>query len=108
MDHACLPLLRRALLTGARELEALRNGQIEEAAAHEEERGRLTQEAMNLSGDAPLDVLLAEFQKLSALQKSLTQVGNELRLSRQREMTRAREEGRRLAGYRQAAAHALN
>ena len=108
MDRACLHLLRRALLVGTQELEALSSGQIEEAAAREEERGRLTQQAIELSGDTPLDELLVEFQQLCELQNRLTQAGNELRLNWQKEMARVRGESRRLTGYRQAAAHALN
>jgi hypothetical protein len=108
MDHACLHLLQRALLAGTQELEALNNGQIEQAAACEEERSRLTQQAIELGGDVPLDVLLAEFQKLCELQKRLTEAGNALRRTWQREMARARGESRRLAGYKQATAHALN
>ncbi|MDR0465855.1 MAG: hypothetical protein LBH94_00705 [Deltaproteobacteria bacterium] len=107
MSHAGMQLLEQALLIGALELEALSAGRIEEAAAREEERSRLTLQAIELSGDVPLDMLMMEFQKLCELQKSLTQAGNELRLSRQQEMSRARGENRRLAGYKQAAAHAL-
>ena len=108
MSHACIQLLEQALLIGMQELEALNEGRTDEAAGREEERSRLTQEAMALSGDAPLDALRAAFQELCEMQKRLTRAGNELRQIRQREMTRARGESRRMAGYRQAAAHALN
>jgi hypothetical protein len=108
MSHACLHLLEQALLIGMQELEALGEGQTEQAAEREEERSRLTQQAIEISGDAPLEVLLEGFRQLCELQKRLTQAGNELRQSRQQEMTRARAESRRLAGYRQATAHALN
>jgi hypothetical protein len=108
MEHVCIQLLEQALLTGALELEALNGGQAEQAAAWEEERGRLTQQAMELSGDVPVDRLLVQFQKLCDMQKSLTRAGNELRQSWQKDFMRARGESRRLAGYRQAAAHALS
>jgi len=108
MEHACIRLLEQALLAGTQELEALSDGRAEEASSWEEERSRLTQQAMQLSADAPLDILRMEFQKLCDLQKRLTQAGNELRQSWQKEFMRARGESRRLAGYKQAAAHALN
>jgi hypothetical protein len=107
MDHACIRLLEQALLIGTQELEALSSGRAEQAAAWEAERSRLTQEAIEISGDVPLDELQAAFQQLCELQKRLTEAGNELRLNWQKEMARARGESRRLAGYKQAAAHAL-
>jgi hypothetical protein len=108
MERACIDLLKQALETGEQELAALENGRTDQASAWEEERGRLTQQALELSGDVPLEILLVEFQKLCDMQKRLTLAGNELRRSWQQEFTRARGESRRLAGYRQAAAHALN
>ena len=108
MEHACLRLLDQALLIGAQELEALSDGKIEQASALEEERGRLTQQALECGGDVPLEVLLVKYQKLSDIQKRLTQAGSELRQGWQKEFTRVRGESRRLAGYKQAAAHALN
>jgi hypothetical protein len=108
MEHVCIQLLEQALATGALELEALNSGQPEQAAAWEEERSRLTQQAMELSGDIPVDRLLVHFQKLCDMQKCLTRAGNELRQNWQKDFQRARGESRRLAGYRQAAAHALN
>ena len=108
MEHACIRLLEQALLVGAQELEALSDGQLEQASAWEEERGRLTQQALEFSSDVPLEILLEKFQKLSDMQKRLTQVGSELRQSWQKEFMRVRGESRRLAGYKQAAAHALN
>jgi hypothetical protein len=108
MDFACINLLEQALRTGEQELEALSEGLPEQAAAWEEERSRLTQQALELSGDVPLELLLMEFQKLCDMQKRLSQAGNELRQSWQKEFMRARGESRRLAGYKQAAAHALN
>jgi len=108
MDYACIHLLEQALRTGEQELEALSDGLPEQAAAWEEERSRLTQQALELSGDVPMEILLVEFQRLCDMQKRLTQAGNALRQSWQKEFMRAREESRRLAGYKQAAAHALN
>ena len=108
MEHTCIHLLERALQIGEQELEALSDGQIEQASAWEEERSRLTQQAIKLSNDAPLDILLVEFQKLCDIQKRLSQAANELRQSWQKEFTRARGESRRLAGYKQATAHALH
>ncbi|MCL2123395.1 MAG: hypothetical protein FWH34_04820 [Desulfovibrionaceae bacterium] len=108
MEHACIHLLEQALRIGAQELEALNSGQLEQASAREEERSRLTQQAIELSGDVPLEILLVEFQKLCDLQRCLTLAGYELRQSWQKEFMRARGESRRLAGYKQAAAHALN
>ena len=108
MDYACIKLLEQALLTGEQELEALSEGRPEQAAAWEAERSRLTQQALKLSDDVPLEILLMEFQKLCDMQKRLTQAGNALRQSWQQEFMRARGESRRLAGYRQAAAHALH
>ena len=108
MEHACIRLLEQALLIGAQELEALNSGQTEQASAWEEERSRLTQQAIELSGDVPLDVLLVEFQKLCDMQQRLIQAGNELRTNWQKEFMRARGESRRLAGYKRATAHALN
>jgi len=108
MDHACINILKQALLTGEQELEALNDGRAEEAAAWEEERSRLTQQALEMSGNVPLDVLLEEFQKLCDMQKRLTQAGNALRQSWQQEFMRARGESRRLAGYKQAASYALH
>ena len=108
MDHASIRLLEQALLIGAQELNALSNGQTEQAATWEEERSRLTQQAIELSSDAPLDMLLVEFQKMYDMQKRLTQAGNELRQLWQKELARARGELRRLAGYKQATAHALH
>ena len=108
MAHACIDLFEQALEIGERELEALENGRTDQASAREEERSRLTQQAMELSRDVPLDILLVEFQKLCDMQKRLTLAGNALRRSWQQELTRARGESRRLAGYRQAASHALN
>jgi hypothetical protein len=108
MEHACIHLLEQALETGEQELEALENGRTDQAAAREEERSRLTQQAMELSGDVPLDILLVEFQKLCDMQKRLTEAGNALHQGWQQEMARARGESRRLAGYKQATAHALN
>jgi hypothetical protein len=107
MEHACIQLLKQALLMGTQELEALHDGRIEQASACEEERSRLTQQAMELSGDVPLDVLQEEFRKLCDLQTRLTRAGNALRQSWQTEFMRVRGENRRLAGYKQAAAHAL-
>ena len=95
-------------MTGEQELEALNSGLPEQAAVWEEERSRLTQQALELSGDVPLEVLLMEFQKLCDMQKCLTHAGNELRQSWQKEFMRARGESRRLAGYKQAASYALN
>jgi hypothetical protein len=106
--HVCIRLLEQALLTGEQELEALNEGQIEEAGALEEERSRLTQEAMKLADDAPLDILLVKLQKLCDMQKRLTGVINELRQDWQKEFARVRGENRRLAGYKQAMAHALH
>ena len=108
MEYACIHLLEQALETGEQELEALENGQTDQAAAWEEERSRLTQEALEISGDVPLDVLLVEFQKLCDMQKRLTRAGNELRRDLWQEMTRVRGESRRLAGYKQAAAHGMH
>ena len=108
MDHGCINILKQALLTGEQELEALNDGRAEEAAAWEEERSRLTQQALEMSGNVPLDVLLEEFQKLCDMQKRLTQAGNALRQSWQQEFMRARGESRRLAGYKQAASYALH
>ena len=108
MEYVCIQLFEQALLIGEQELEALNGGQPEEAAPWEEERCRLTQQALELSGDVPSGILLVEFQKLSDLQKRLTQAGNELRQSWQKELARARGESRRLAGYKQATAHALH
>jgi len=108
MEHVCLHLLKQALLIGAQELDALNSGLTEQASACEEERSRLTQQAIALSGDVPLDILQVEFQNLCDMQKRLTLAGNALRQSQQKELLRAREESRRLAGYRQAAAHALH
>ena len=108
MEYACINLLGQALRAGEQELEALSDGQPEQAAVWEEERSRLTQQALELSGDVPLEILLMEFQKLCDMQKRLTQAGNELRQSWQQEFMRARGESRRLAGYKQAAAHALS
>ena len=108
MERACIDLLEQALEMGEQELEALESGQTDLASAREEERSRLTQQALELSGDVPLDILLVEFQKLCDIQKRLTTAGNELRRSWQQELTRARGESRRLAGYRQATSHALN
>ena len=108
MKHACIQLIEQALLIGTQELEALNDGRTEQAAACEEERSRLTQQAMELSGDVPLDILLVEFQKLCDLQKGLIQAGNALRQNWQQEFRRARGESRRLAGYKQATAHALH
>jgi hypothetical protein len=108
MEHACIHLLEQALLIGSQELEALNNGQTEHASALEEERSRLTQQAIELGGDVHLDILLETFQKLCDLQKRLTQAGNELRQSWQKDLMRVRGESRRLTGYKQAAAHALN
>ena len=108
MDNACINLLEQALLIGEQELEALSDGRPEQAATWEEERSRLTQQALELSGDVPLEIMLMKFQKLCDMQKRLTQAGNELRQSWQQDFMRARGESRRLAGYKQAAAHALN
>ncbi|MDR2696832.1 MAG: hypothetical protein LBC79_10735 [Deltaproteobacteria bacterium] len=108
MEHACLHLLEQALEMGEQELEALEHGRTEQASAREEERSRLTQQALELSGDVPLDILLVEFQKLCDMQKRLTQAADELRRGWRQEMARVRGESRRLAGYKQAAAHALN
>ncbi|MCL1985104.1 MAG: hypothetical protein FWG59_01465 [Betaproteobacteria bacterium] len=108
MKHACIDLIEQALLIGTRELEALNEGQTEQAAACEEERSRLTQQAMELSGDVPLDILLVELQKLCDMQKVLIQAGTLLRQNWQKEFMRVRGESRRLAGYRQAMAHALH
>jgi len=108
MEYACIRLFEKALLIGAQELEALRDGQTEQASAWEEERSSLTQQALQLSEGVPLDILLVEFQKLSEMQKRLTQAGNELRQGWQEERMRVRGESRRLAGYKQAAAYALN
>ena len=108
MEHACINLLEQALRTGEQELDALKDGQVEQASAWEEERSRLTQKAIKLSDDVPLDVLLVEFHKLRDIQKRLIQAVNELRQNWQQEFTRARGESRRLAGYRQATTHALN
>ena len=107
MEHACIELLEQALLVGEQELEALFRGETEQASARQEERSRLTQQAMELSGGVPLDILLVEFQKLCDMQKRLTQAGNELRQIWLKELMRVRRESRRLAGYKQAAAHAL-
>ena len=108
MDQACINLLRQALWTGEQELDALSDGLPEQAAALEAERSRLTQQALELGGDVSLDILLAEFQKLCDMQKRLTQAGHDLRQSWQKDVMRVRGESRRLAGYKQAAAHALN
>ena len=108
MEHACIHLLEQALLIGEQELAALSEGRTEQAGALEEERSRMTQQAMELAGDVPVDILLAAFQKLSELQKRLTETGNELRQSWQKEFMRVRGENRRLAGYKQATTHALN
>jgi len=108
MEHACLDLLKQALLIGEQEMIALTGGQTELASACEEERSRLTQEALTLSGDVPMDVLRVEFQKLCDLQQSLTEAGYALRKRWQKEFMRSRVEGRRLAGYKQATAHALH
>jgi hypothetical protein len=108
MEYACIRLLEKALLVGEQELEALSDGQTEQASACEEERSRLTQQAMELTDDVPLDILLVEFQKLCDMQKRLTQAGSELRQGWQKELVRVRGESRRLAGYKQAAAHALH
>ena len=107
MGHACIHLLEEALRTGEQELEALKDGQVEQASAWEEERSRLTRKAIKLSDGVPLDVLLVEFHKLRDMQKRLIQAVNELRKSWQQELSRTRGESRRLAGYRQATAHAL-
>ena len=108
MEHACIDLLEQALEMGEQELEALEHGRPDQASAREEERSRLTQQALEISGDVPLDILLVEFQKLCDMQKRLTEAGNALYQDWQQEMTRVRGESRRLAGYRQAAAHALH
>jgi hypothetical protein len=108
MEHACLNLLQQALQIGALELEALHDGQPEQASAWEEERSRLTQQAIELSGNVPVDILMVEFRKLCDMQTRLTQAGNELRQRWQKEFARVRGESRRLAGYKQATAHALN
>jgi len=108
MEHAGLHLLKQALLIGAQELDALNNGRTEQAVACEEERSRLTQQAIALSGDVPLEMLQVEFQNLCDMQKRLTQAGNALRQRQQKELLRARAESRRLAGYRQATSHALH
>jgi len=108
MDCACIDLLAQALRTGEQELEALSDGKPEQAAVWEEERSRLTQQALELSGDVPVEILLMEFQKLCDMQTRLTQAGNALRQIWQKELMRVRGESRRLAGYKQAAAHALN
>ena len=107
MEHACIRLLEQALQTGEQELDALKDGQVVQASACEEERSRLTHQAIKLSDNVPLDVLLVEFHKLRDMQKRLIQAVNELRRNWQQEFTRARGESRRLAGYRQATAHAL-
>ena len=108
MEHACIHLLEQALRTGEQELDALKDGQVEQASAWEEERSRLTHKAIKLSDDVPLDVLLVEFHKLRDIQKRLIQAVNDLRQNWQQEFTRARGESRRLAGYKQATAHALS
>jgi len=108
MEHACIHLLDQALLIGEQELEALSDGRTEQAGAWEEERSRLTQQAIALADDVPLDILRVKFQELSVLQKRLTEAGNELRQDWQKEFMRARGESRRLAGYKQATTHALN
>ena len=108
MEHACINLLEQALQTGEQELDALKDGQVEQASAWEEERSRLTHKAIKLSNDVPLDVLLVEFHKLRDIQKRLIQAVNDLRRDWQQEFARTRGESRRLAGYKQATAHALS
>jgi len=100
-------LLEQALQIGMRELEALNSGEVEQAAVWEEERSRLTQQAMECNGDTPLDALRVELQKLCDMQKRLTEAGHALRRSWQKDVMRVRGENRRLAGYRQAITHAL-
>jgi hypothetical protein len=107
MRRDCFELLEQALRIGQRELAALRDGRPEEAKEWEEERSRLTQQALEICRDAPLDMLLVEFRKLCDLQKELTHAGEALRRVWQTELIRSRRENRRLAGYGQAAAYAL-
>jgi hypothetical protein len=107
MEHGCFELLERALQIGRRELAALSDGKPEEAQEWEEERGRLTQQALNICRDAPLDMLLVEFQKLCDMQKELTHAGEELRRVWRADLIRSRRESRRLAGYRRTTSHAL-
>ena len=107
MKNLCFELLDRALLLGEEELAALNEGREEEAQEIEAERSRLTMHALEISDDLPLDALRGRLQRLGELQTRLSEAATELRRDWQQQLQRSRLENRRLAGYKQAATHAL-
>ena len=107
MNHICFELLNQALVLGEQELADLNEGRTEDAQEKEGKRSRLTMQALELSGDLPLDALRESLQSLSAMQKRLSEAGTELRRDWQQQLQRSRKENRRLAGYRQTVSHAL-
>ena len=104
---ASVAYLEQALATGAEELEALRDGDVEKATELAEKRSWLVSQAWSVR--LPVDNALYR-DNLLALQRMQEELSKQARSCQdaiRTSLLKSRKEGQRLAAYKVAAAHAF-
>lgn len=96
----------KALRVAGQEWEALRSGDVDAALALADERAELIALACEIHPEADSGILAEKFALMRELQEGLTQEVADMREAIRTELNQARNQSRRLAGYRKAAAHA--
>lgn len=98
-----LELLDQALEMGRRELETLTSGEVDGTDVSSLERGRLLEQAWEMRHCVDLDAFQKKLLQLQSLQGELTTEARKLHASLKEDMKHIKAQGRRMAGYGQAA-----
>lgn len=99
MDNAISNLVR-ALDIGERELELLARGEVEQAGELAHERGMLMDLAHKTPPAASAEQIREKLSRLKTLQGRITDEAKRLQQVLREDLKRAKEENKRLAGYR--------
>ena len=99
--------MEQALALGQRELAALTQGDVDEAAELAERREALAAQAWEARAMADKEGYGEQIIQMLHLQEVLRDAAQNLREDIREGLVQSRKENKRLAGYRQAVAHAL-
>ena len=107
MSHAALHHLDTALDLGMRELAALHEGEVETAAELAEGRERAIAQAWAARAGCDTAIYCEKLRALHTAQERLRTAAAAMHEELRATLSNSRKEGKRLAGYRKAVAHAL-
>lgn len=99
---ACLTLLDRALILAQHELDALRNGDVERAETHFDERFQLLNQAATTNDELEPEDYYVKLMALQGYNAMIRDEGRELLESIRVQLVQVKGNSRRIKGYTRA------